>query len=144
MLGVRDAFIPAVVVSVAAFQHANGFPGWCDTFQKLFKEEESCQSWEEQMLPHGASIYDVRKIFGFFDPLLPLSLSQISWFCSFCMFIGDPLPPPNADVINGSHSGDGGGGGGARRWEREHLPMKVGTRCHSPGCIFLKFQASWF
>ena len=29
------------------------------------------------------------------------------------MFIGDPLPPPNADVINGSHSGDGGGGGAA-------------------------------
>ena len=39
-----------------------------------------------------ASIYDVRKMFLIFRP--PLSLSQISWFCSFCLLLGDP-PPPN-------------------------------------------------
>ena len=39
-----------------------------------------------------ASIYDVRKIFGFLDPLPSLSLSQISWFCSFLLLFGTPFP----------------------------------------------------
>ena len=41
------------------------------------------------------------KMFGFFDPP-PLSLSQMSWFCSFRLLFVDPLPPPTADVIYGS------------------------------------------
>ena len=48
----------------------------------------------------GASIYDVRKIFEFFET--PLSMSQISRFFSFRLLFGDPLPPPTADVIYGS------------------------------------------
>ena len=30
----------------------------------------------------------------------PLSLSQISWFCSFHLLFGDPPPPPAADVMH--------------------------------------------
>ena len=40
----------------------------------------------------GASIYEIRKISELFD-LLPLSLSQISWFGSFCLLFQDPPPP---------------------------------------------------
>ena len=48
----------------------------------------------------GASIYDVRKIFGFLDPL-PLSYTQFTQPCSFCH---PPFSPPiaDADIICGS------------------------------------------
>ena len=37
----------------------------------------------------------------FFTPP-PLSLSKISWFCSFRLLFGEPPPPTTADVINAS------------------------------------------
>ena len=49
----------------------------------------------------GPSIYDVRKIFGFFDtPLSPIT--HMANFVPFICLLGDPLPPPSADVIYGS------------------------------------------
>ena len=48
----------------------------------------------------GASIYDARKNFGFSPP--PLTHTEISWFCSFCLLFGEPPPPSSADVIYGS------------------------------------------
>ena len=42
------------------------------------------------------------KISDFFYPLPTLSLSQISWFCSFRLLFGDPLPPATAEIIYGS------------------------------------------
>ena len=48
------------------------------------------------------TVYDILKTFGFFDPLPPLSLSQISGFCSFSLLFGDPSPPTTADVMYGS------------------------------------------
>ena len=44
----------------------------------------------------GTNTYDVRKFFGFFDPLPPLSLSQIGWFrlIPFICFLGTPSPHP--------------------------------------------------
>ena len=50
----------------------------------------------------GASIYDVREIFGFFDPLPPCHCHNSADFVPFFCFLGTPLPPPTADVIYGS------------------------------------------
>ena len=44
-------------------------------------------------------------MFWIFWPPLPLSLSQISWFCFLCLLFGDHLPQPTADVIYGSPQG---------------------------------------
>ena len=43
---------------------------------------------ERRGLPYMTSA----NFFRFFDPLPPLSLSQISWFCSFCLLYGAPPP----------------------------------------------------
>ena len=50
----------------------------------------------------GASIYDVRKFLGLFDPLPHLPRTEISWLWYFCLLLGETLPPPSADVIYGS------------------------------------------
>ena len=51
----------------------------------------------------GASIYDVRKSFGFFNPppCHCKSSDFVTFVCFFgiCLLFGDPLPPPTADVI---------------------------------------------
>ena len=50
----------------------------------------------------GASIYDVRKIFGFVDPLPPPSHKQKSAdVVPFVCFLGTHLLPPSPDVIYG-------------------------------------------
>ena len=46
---------------------------------------QKCSASEKRGLPYMTST-------DFFYPLLPLSLSQISWFCSFCLIFGDPPP----------------------------------------------------
>ena len=52
----------------------------------------------------GASINDVRKNFGFFYPLPPLSANSRNLpyqGCLLCLFLKYPLPL-SADVLNGS------------------------------------------
>ena len=80
---------------------------FCPKVKDVFHRESNKESATPHFMIHisrsfsrkGASIYDGRKIFGFFDRLPPLSHTEISWFWSFCLLFGDPPPPPCADVI---------------------------------------------
>ena len=50
----------------------------------------------------GASMYDVRKIFGFFCPLPHCHCHKSADFVPFVCFLGTPSPIATADVIYGS------------------------------------------
>ena len=54
----------------------------------------------------GASIYDVRKIFRFFDPLPPcpqIRATSLTKVCLLCLLLKvPPLSAESADVINGN------------------------------------------
>ena len=49
----------------------------------------------ERFLPYVTSA----KISDLLPPPIPLSLSQISWLCSFRLLFGTPCPPPASDVL---------------------------------------------
>ena len=57
--------------------------------------------WRRRKRGKGVSIYDVRKIFGFLDPLPPVTVTnQLILFLSSAFW--GPPPPPTADVIYGN------------------------------------------